>query len=282
MKLSVIDAGNFKLDGGAMFGIIPKLLWQKQVPADENNLCTWKTRCLLIEEGKQLTLIDTGMGNKQAQKWQNYYHKHGDGDLIKSLRKAGYHENEVTDVILSHLHFDHCGGALYVDEKTQEPIPTFKNAKYWTHSSHWNWAQTSNYKEKGTFLSENILPLEKHQVIKFIDQEKNNFSTNWQFMFSDGHTEKMIMPIIDVNGQKVVFAADCVPSHAHIHIPYVMAYDNFPLTTMAEKVHLFDKIIAENIALVFDYDAVHEAAFVEKTEKGYVTKFLGKLGEILN
>ena len=281
MKVSVIDAGNFKLDGGAMFGIIPKLLWQKYVPADENNLCTWKTRCLLVEEGKKLTLIDTGMGDKQPQKWQSYYYRHGEGDLIKSIRAAGYHESDVSDVILSHLHFDHCGGALFLDKNTLEPVPTFENANYWTHSKHWDWAQTSNPKEKGTFLNENINPLQLHGVLKFIDRTDNHFSDNWEFLYADGHTEKMIMPIINVNGQKIAFAADCVPSHAHIHIPYVMAYDNFPLTTMTEKEHLFQKLIEENIALVFDHDAVHEAAFVEKTEKGYISTFLGELTEII-
>ncbi len=281
MRASVIDAGNFKLDGGAMFGIIPKLLWQKQVPADENNLCTWKTRCLLIEEGNQLTLIDAGMGDKQPKKWQSYYYRHGEGNLIQSIRNAGYHEKDVTDVILSHLHFDHCGGALRLDEKSQEPIPTFENAAYWTHSKHWNWALDANPKEKGTFLSENILPLQTHGVLKFIDQQENHFSSNWEFLFADGHTEKMIMPVININGQKLIFAADCVPSHAHIHLPYVMAYDNFPLTTMAEKENLYQRLISENIALVFDHDANHEVAFIEKTEKGYSAKYKGDLKHIL-
>jgi glyoxylase-like metal-dependent hydrolase (beta-lactamase superfamily II) len=281
MKVSVIDAGNFKLDGGAMFGMIPKTLWQKQVPADENNLCTWKTRCLLIEDGKQLVLIDTGMGDKQPQKWQNYYYRHGEGDLIKNIRHAGYHENDISDVILSHLHFDHCGGALKLDLNNTEPIPTFENALYWSHEDHWNWANIPNPKEKGTFLSENILPLEKHGVLKFINKDKSHFSKNWEFLVSDGHTEKMIMPIINVNGQKIIFAADCVPSFAHIHIPFVMAYDNFPLTTMQEKEQLFNRLISENIALVFDHDAQNEFAFIEKNEKGYIPNHLGNLQEIL-
>jgi glyoxylase-like metal-dependent hydrolase (beta-lactamase superfamily II) len=281
MKVSVIDAGNFKLDGGAMFGMISKSLWQKQIPADDNNLCTWKTRCLLIEESNRLVLIDTGMGDKQAQKWQNYYFRHGEGDLIKSIRNSGYHENDITDVILSHLHFDHCGGALKLHKNTLEPIPTFENAVYWTHEAHWNWARISNPKEKGTFLAENIFPLEKHGVLKFIDSPSNNFSENWDFLFSDGHTEKMIMPVINVNGQKIIFAADCVPSFAHIHIPYVMAYDNFPLTTMKEKADLYSQLIAENIALVFDHDAHNECTFIEHTEKGYIPKYLGNLNEIL-
>ncbi len=281
MKISVIDAGNFKLDGGAMFGIIPKVLWQKQVPADENNLCTWKTRCLLVEEGNQLTLVDTGIGDKQAAKWQSYYYRHGEGDLVNSIRNAGYHENDITDVILSHLHFDHCGGALKLDNNAQEPVPTFINANYWTHSKHWDWSKTNNPKEKGTFLSENILPLQSHGVLKFIDSSDNHFSSNWEFLNADGHTEKMIMPIINVNGQKVIFAADCVPSHAHVHIPYVMAYDNFPLTTMAEKELLYQRLIKENIAIVFDHDATYEVAFIEKTEKNYRAKFLGDLSQII-
>jgi glyoxylase-like metal-dependent hydrolase (beta-lactamase superfamily II) len=281
MKVSVIDAGNFKLDGGAMFGMIPKTLWQKQIPADENNLCTWKTRCLLVEDVKKLVLIDTGMGDKQPQKWQNHYYRHGEGDLITGIRAAGYHENDITDVILSHLHFDHCGGALKLDANSLEPIPTFQNATYWTHQAHWDWAKISNPKEKGTFLAENILPLEKHGVLKFINHHPNYFSENWQFLYSDGHTQKMIMPIINVNGQKIVFAADCVPSFAHIHIPYVMAYDNFPLTTMKEKADLFDRLISDNIALVFDHDAANEYAFIEKTERGFIPKTMGYLNEIL-
>jgi glyoxylase-like metal-dependent hydrolase (beta-lactamase superfamily II) len=281
MKITSIDAGNFKLDGGAMFGMIPKVLWQKQIQADENNLCSWKTRCMLVEEGNKLILVDTGMGNKQSEKWQSYYHKFGETDLISSIRSASYHETQITDVILSHLHFDHCGGALKLDLSTGNPIPTFEYAHYWTHKSHWDWAQKSNPKEKGTFLKENIQPLHDLGLLKFIDQDSDYFSENWDFLFADGHTEKMIMPIVKIGKQKVIFAADCVPSFAHIHIPYVMAYDNFPLTTMAEKETLFDNLINKNIALFFDHDIQNEIAFIEKTEKGYSPKFLGKLSEII-
>jgi glyoxylase-like metal-dependent hydrolase (beta-lactamase superfamily II) len=280
MKVTCIDAGNFKLDGGAMFGIIPKVLWQKKVAADENNLCTWKMRCLLIEEEQRLTLIDTGMGDKQSEKWQSHYYRHGYTDLQTSLAEAGYTLGQVTDVILSHLHFDHCGGALSISKKTGNTIPTFPNAKYWLHSEHWHWALQTNPKEKGTFLAENIHPLQNLGLLKFIDKE-NDFSDNWDFFYANGHTEKMVLPIINYLGQKIAFGADLIPSHAHIHIPFVMAYDNFPLQTMAEKEVFMNKLIAEQIILVFDHDEKYEAALLTKTEGKYEALTLGNLNNFL-
>jgi glyoxylase-like metal-dependent hydrolase (beta-lactamase superfamily II) len=233
MRISVIDAGNFKLDGGAMFGVVPKTIWQKMVPADENNLCNWNMRCLLVEDGKNLTLIDTGMGDKQALKWQNFYYRNGDGNLIQSIRKAGYHESQITDVILTHLHFDHCGGA--VSKNNKEILnPTFENAKYWTHSGHWDWAMNPNPREKATFLSENLMPLHESGQLFFL------------------------------------------------HVPYCMSYDIRPLLTMQEKETLLEKIVQENIILIFDHDVVNEAARIEKTERGFKPVELGKLSQFLS
>ncbi|MCA0362852.1 MAG: MBL fold metallo-hydrolase [Bacteroidetes bacterium] len=279
MQISVIDAGNFKLDGGAMFGVVPKTIWQKMVPADENNLCNWNMRCLLVEDGKNLTLIDTGMGDKQALKWQNFYYRNGDGNLIQSIRKAGYHESQITDVILTHLHFDHCGGAV---SKNNEEIlnPTFENAKYWTHSGHWDWAMNPNPREKATFLAENLMPLHESGQLYFLD--KSETKPDFDFLFADGHTEKMIMPIINTGKQKLIFAADTIPSFAHIHVPYCMSYDIRPLLTMQEKETLLEKIVQENIILIFDHDVVNEAARIEKTERGFKPVELGKLSQFLS
>jgi glyoxylase-like metal-dependent hydrolase (beta-lactamase superfamily II) len=281
MKISVIDAGNFKLDGGAMFGVVPKTIWQKMVSADENNMCSWKMRCLLIEQGNRLILIDTGMGDKQAQKWQSYYYRHGEGDLIQSIRKAGYHEDQITDVILSHLHFDHCGGGVSWNKNKDGYRLTFQNAKYWTHSQHWQSAMQPNPREKATFLQENLLPIIESGHLNFIDKSKNAFGKDFEFIYADGHTEKMIMPLINFNNRKIIFAADTVPSHAHIHVPYCMSYDVRPLQTMEEKSLLLDKIVKENILLFFDHDVVNEAAEIEITDRGFKAKNLGKLNEFI-
>jgi glyoxylase-like metal-dependent hydrolase (beta-lactamase superfamily II) len=281
MKISVIDAGNFKLDGGAMFGVVPKTIWQKMVPADENNMCRWKMRCLLVEQGKRLILIDTGMGDKQTQKWQGYYYRHGEGDLITSIRKAGYHESQVTDVILSHLHFDHCGGAVSWNATKDAYKLTFINAKYWTHSQHWQSAMQPNPREKATFLQENLLPIFESGHLNFIDKSENAFDEAFEFIYVDGHTEKMIMPLIQYKSQKIVFAADTVPSHAHIHVPYCMSYDIRPLQTMHEKTILLEMLVSKSILLFFDHDSEHEVAKIEATEKGFKAKNLGKLQEFI-
>jgi glyoxylase-like metal-dependent hydrolase (beta-lactamase superfamily II) len=281
MKISIIDAGNFKLDGGAMFGVVPKTIWQKMVPADENNLCSWKMRCLLVEDKDRLVLIDTGMGDKQAQKWQNFYFRHGDGDLIKSIRDAGYHENEVTDVLLSHLHFDHCGGAVCWNSSKDAYRLTFPNAKYWTHSLHWESAMKPNPREKATFLTENLQTIIESGQLNFIEQIQNPLGDNFEFIYADGHTEKMIMPIINYTHQKIIFAADTIPSFAHIHVPYCMSYDVRPLQTMHEKSLILDRIVKENILLLFDHDVVNEVAEIEITDRGFKAKNLGKLYEFI-
>lgn len=281
MKISIIDAGNFKLDGGAMFGVVPKTIWQKMVPADENNLCSWKMRCLLVEDKDRLVLIDTGMGDKQAQKWQNFYFRHGDGELIKSIRDTGYHENEVTDVLLSHLHFDHCGGAVCWNSSKDAYRLTFPNAKYWTHSLHWESAMKPNPREKATFLTENLQTIIESGQLNFIEQIQNPLGDNFEFIYADGHTEKMIMPIINYTDQKIIFAADTIPSFAHIHVPYCMSYDVRPLQTMHEKSLILDRIVKENILLLFDHDVVNEVAEIEITDRGFKAKNLGKLYEFI-
>lgn len=269
MKIETIDAGNFKLDGGAMFGVVPKTLWNKKVPSDDLNLCSWKMRCMLVEDGKRLVLIDTGMGNKQPEKWQSYYFRHGEGDLITSIRAKGYHEDQVTDVILSHLHFDHAGGAVRWNSTKDKLELTFKNATYWTHSAHWEWAVNPNAREAATFLKENIMPIQEAGQLAFINEQQDAFGAAWDFFYANGHTEKMIMPLIQTGGKKVLFIADTVPSHAHIHIPWVMGYDVRPLETMKEKQELLEKASAENWLIYFDHDAQYEVCQIEKTEKGF-------------
>lgn len=280
MKISVIDAGNFKLDGGAMFGVVPKTMWQKMIPADDNNLCNWKMRCLLVEIGQRLVLIDTGMGDKQPQKWQDYYFRNGDGDLINSIRNAGYHENEVTDVILSHLHFDHVGGAVKWNSNKESFLLTFPKAHYWSHSEHWNWAMNPNPREKATFLKENLLPIWENEQMFFVDSQWN--LPEISFITADGHTEKMIMPVIETGQKKIIFAADTIPSHAHIHVPYCMAYDVRPLETMKEKSILLEKVTQDEIVLVFDHDLNYESALISKNEKGYYIKESGNLSQFIN
>lgn len=281
MKLSVIDAGNFKLDGGAMFGVVPKTIWQKMIPADELNLCSWKMRCLLVEYDQKLVLIDTGMGDKQPEKWQGYYYRHGEGDLIGSIRKAGYHEDQVTDVILSHLHFDHCGGAVSWNESKNGYRLTFKNANYWTHQDHWNWAINPNPREKATFLTENLMPVHESGQLKFVDKEGSYFDNNINFLFADGHTEKMIMPVVNYGEQKIIFIADTVPSHAHIHVPYCMSYDVRPLVTMQEKESLLKTIAEEKWLIFYDHDPLLEVSGITLTERGFKPEFSGQLREFI-
>lgn len=272
MKLSVIDAGNFKLDGGAMFGVVPKVLWSKQIPADDLNLCSWKMRCLLIEDGERLILIDTGMGNKQSEKWLGYYYRHGEGDLIKNIRAQGYHEKQITDVILSHLHFDHAGGAVSWNSDKTGYIPTFSNAKYWTHSEHWDWAINPNEREKATFLTENLLPLQEHGQLNFVDKTHSPFGENIAILTADGHTEKMLMPVINTGKQKLIFIADTIPSHAHVHVPYCMGYDVRPLVTMTEKKDLLNTIIKEDWLVFYDHDPFYDISKIEETAKGFRAK----------
>jgi glyoxylase-like metal-dependent hydrolase (beta-lactamase superfamily II) len=281
MNLHVIDAGNFKLDGGAMFGVVPKQLWERKIPADDINLCSWKMRCLLVEDGKKLILVDTGMGDKQPEKWLSYYYRHGQGDLIHSIRSKGFHETQITDVILSHLHFDHAGGAVKWNSTKDKLELTFPNANYWTHSSHWDWAMNPNDREAATFLSENLKPIEELGHLNFIDKKIDYFGTNYDFRYADGHTEKMIMPVVKYGNQKLIFVADTIPSHAHIHIPWVMGYDVRPLETMKEKKSLLKTIADENWLVYFDHDPFFDVCTIKSTEKGYKPDYTGSLEEYL-
>ena len=286
MKLHTINTGLFKLDGGAMFGVVPKVVWQKLVTPDENNLCTWAMRCLLVEDENRLILIDTGIGNKQEAKFLAHYHLHGNDTLIKSIRQLGFSEDDITDVILTHLHFDHCGGA--VKKENEKLSLTFKNAVIWSNQAHLDWATAPNPREKASFLTENILPMQESGHLKFItsnaqnqeNQQKSPFQ-NIDFLFVDGHTEKQMLPLITLeNNKKLLYCADLFPSVAHIPLPYVMGYDMRPLITMQEKEQILAKAVAENITLFFEHDAQNECCNVQMTEKGVRMKEVFSLKDI--
>ena len=275
MQIHVLQTGYFKLDGGAMFGVVPKTIWQKQIPADESNLCNWQMRCLLVNTGERLILIDTGMGDKQPEKWLNFYQRSMTIPLRDAIQQAGYSPNEVTDVILSHLHFDHCGGAVRwsADKTTFELV--CPNAKYWTHSAHYASAIQPNAREKATFLTENIQPIAQAEQLFFVDKVENPWGEQISYLLADGHTEKMIMPLLTYQEKSILFIADTIPSHAHIHIPYVMGYDIRPVQTMLEKEALLQRITDEEIIICFDHDPLYDMATIQRTEKGYRAKDLG-------
>lgn len=271
MKLYTIETGTFKLDGGAMFGVVPKQLWQKTNPADENNLCTWSMRCLLIENEGKLILIDTGIGDKQSEKFFSHYHLADTKTLEQSLNNHGFGIDQITDVFLSHLHFDHCGGAVKWNNDHSKLEPVFKNANYWSTENHWKWATEPNPREKASFLTENILPIQESGQLKFVERNSDftkNVFTNMDVLFVDGHTESMMIPHIHYKGKTLVFMADLLPSAGHIPLPYVMGYDTRPLLTMSEK-EKFLNLAAENEWILYlEHDSVNEVCMVEKTEKG--------------
>jgi glyoxylase-like metal-dependent hydrolase (beta-lactamase superfamily II) len=270
MKLHVLDTGFFKLDGGAMFGVVPKQIWQKTNPADDFNLCTWAMRCLLIEDGEKLILIDTGIGNKQSEKFFSHYHLQDTQTLDQALALKGFHRDNITDVLLTHLHFDHCGGSIEYNSNREHFQPAFPNAKYWTNANHWKWATEPNPREKASFLSENILPIQESGQLNFIERVNNVSPTPLGFdvLFVDGHTESMMIPHINYHGKTVVFMADLLPSVGHIPLPYVMGYDTRPLLTMTEK-ERFLKTAADNgYVLFFEHDSVNECCTLQHTEKG--------------
>lgn len=263
--MHAINAGNFKLDGGAMFGVVPKSIWNKVNPADESNLCTWATRCLLIENGKQLVLIDTGLGNKQEESFFKHYHRDPYQTWDQLLKPLGFHSTDITDVFLTHLHFDHVGGAL--SGKQDAIVPTFANAVYWSNEAHWNWAITPNAREKASFLKENLLPLQKSGQLKYIPNGESPF--DWmEILLVDGHTEKQMLPLIHTPNGKLLYAADLLPSAGHIPMPYVMSYDVRPLLTLQEKERIFSRALAEDWTIFLEHDPIHECVTLQQTEKG--------------
>ena len=271
MKLYTIETGTFKLDGGAMFGVVPKSLWQRTNPADENNLCTWSMRCLLVEDGNRLMLIDAGIGDKQDEKFFSHYYLADTKTLEQSLAKHGFGLDQITDVFLSHLHFDHCGGAIKWNKDHTKLEPVFKNATYWSTEKHWEWATKPNAREKASFLQENILPLQESGQLKFVNREGDfttNVFPNIDVLFVDGHTESMMVPHIQYQGKTLVFMADLLPSTGHIPLPYVMGYDTRPLLTLDEKGKFLNKAADNELVLFLEHDSVNECCTVQHTEKG--------------
>ena len=287
MQLYTIDTGFFKLDGGAMYGVVPKSIWNKLNPADENNLCSWALRCLLIQDGKRLILVDTGNGSKQDAKFFSHYYLHGDDTLDTSLTKHGFSSDDITDVFLTHLHFDHCGGAIV--REGEKLVPAFKNAVYWSNERHWQTATQPNDREKASFLKENILPIKESGRLQFIPVPgttsaitpfASGITENIEIIMVSGHTDAMMLPVINYNNKKMVYMADLLPSVGHIPIPYVMAYDMFPLTSMQEKKAFLQDAAANDYTLFFEHDPVNECCTVQPTEKGIRVKEIFKLNEV--
>lgn len=272
MKLYSINAGNFKLDGGAMFGVVPKSIWHKLNPADENNMCSWAMRCLLIEKDNKLILIDTGMGNKQDDKFFGYYYLHGNDSIESNLNKYGFTTNDITDVVLTHLHFDHCGGAIKHNSNKNGFEPAFKNAVYYSNSKHWDWAINPNAREKASFLKDNILPIQESGQLKFIDKLTEKIIPELDFINVYGHTEAMQLPIIKYKTNTIAYMADLIPSAAHLPLPYVMGYDMRPLETLKEKKEILEKAVEQNWLLYFEHDKTIECVNLERTEKGIKAK----------
>lgn len=283
----------FKLDGGAMFGVVPKSIWQKLNPADENNLCSWAMRSLLIEDGNKLILIDNGIGDKQDAKFFSHYYLHGDDSLDKSLQKHGFSKDDITDVILTHLHFDHCGGSIV--KEGEKLIPAFKNATYWSNEAHWKWATEPNDREKASFLKENILPIKESGQLKFViggnkgaitsgkeslEKATSEILSSLSYIMVNGHTGAMMLPQINYNGKTIVYMADLLPAAAHIPIPYIMGYDMFPLTTLYEKKSFLGEALANDYILFFEHDPTIECCNLQQTERGIRQKDCFKLEEI--
>ncbi len=278
MKIHSIETGFFKLDGGAMFGVVPKSIWNRINPADDNNMCTWAMRCLLIEDDNQLILIDTGIGNKQDEKFFSHYYLHGDSSLASSLRSKGFSFADVTDVILTHLHFDHCGGAII--RQGDKLLPAFPNATYWSNARHWKWATEPNAREKASFLKENILPLKESGQLKFIEDVAAEFPLNISIRQVFGHTDAMMLPQFTYKGRSILYMADLLPSAGHIPLPYVMAYDMFPLTTLNEKKSFLEEAVENETILFFEHDPKIECATLQRTEKGVRLKEEIKLSDL--
>jgi glyoxylase-like metal-dependent hydrolase (beta-lactamase superfamily II) len=287
MKLYSIDTGLFKLDGGAMFGVVPKPLWSKRLQPDENNLCTWAMRCLLVETGGHLILIDNGIGDKQDDKFFGHYELHGHDTLVGSLKKHGFTPDDITDVFLTHLHFDHCGGSIR--RVGDQLLPVFRNATYWSNRFHWEWATQPNAREKASFLQENILPIQASGQLKFVDAERANEADTpfiealfpgFDVLLVNGHTDAMMIPHLSYKGRTLCFMADLLPSVHHLPIPWVMAYDTRPLLTLQEKAPFLNRAASEDFVLFLEHDAAHECAMVEHTDKGVRLKETMKLSEL--
>jgi glyoxylase-like metal-dependent hydrolase (beta-lactamase superfamily II) len=291
MNVYTIETGFFKLDGGAMFGVVPKSIWSKLCPADENNLCSWAMRCLLIEDENRLILVDNGIGDKQDAKFLGHYHLHGDDSLDRSLAKHGFHRDDITDVFLTHLHFDHCGGSIM--RQGDRLVPAFRNAQYWSNERHWKWATEPNEREKASFLKENINPILESGQLRMIGLEgtvpgsvevtrplASSIISSLSVRLANGHTDAMMLPQFNYKGRTLVYMADLLPSAAHIPIPYVMAYDMFPLTTLHEKKAFLQEAAARDMILFFEHDPVYECCTLVLTEKGVRVNALFKLNEI--
>jgi glyoxylase-like metal-dependent hydrolase (beta-lactamase superfamily II) len=270
MTVHTLDTGLFKLDGGAMFGVVPRSMWQKLNPPDANNMCTWAMRCLLVEDGGRLVLVDNGIGDKQDEKFRGHFYLHGHDTLEGSLRKLGFTAADITDVFLTHLHFDHCGGSVVRTGGGALEL-AFPNATYWSNQSHWDWAVTPNPREKASFLKENILPIQESGHLRFVDPAAGvppELASFRSILFADGHTEKMMVPLLEHKGRQVAFMADLLPSTGHVPLPYVMAYDVRPLQTMTEKEQILRRAADENWVLVLEHDPTTECCTLQHTEKG--------------
>jgi glyoxylase-like metal-dependent hydrolase (beta-lactamase superfamily II) len=281
MKIYPIETGNFKLDGGAMFGVVPKTIWQRTNPADINNLIDMSMRCMLIEDGNRLLLIDTGLGAKQSDKFFSYYYLFGDFSLDSSLAKLGFHRDDITDVFLTHLHFDHCGGVIEWNSQKTVLQPAFKNAKFWSNDNHWKWATDPNPREKASFLKENINPIEESGQLNFIHENALE-QIGFDVLFMDGHTEKQMLPKLKYQGKTIVFMADLLPTVGHIPLPYVMGYDTRPLLTIKEKAIFLTEAADNNYYLFLEHDAYNEICTVQHTEKGVRLKNTHKFTDIFN
>lgn len=286
MKMYPIETGNFKLDGGAMFGVVPKTIWQRTNPADASNLIDIAARSLLIEDGDKLTLIDTGLGNKQSDKFFGYYHLWGDFNLDASLAAQGFHRDDISDVFMTHLHFDHCGGSVQWDKNRTGYEPAFKNAKFWTNEDHWKWATQPNPREKASFLTENLLPMQESGQLHFLPMNQLPYMETSELGFGihfvDGHTDKQMLPQITYKGKTIVYVADLIPTVGHIPLVYVIGYDTRPLITLKEKEAFLNYAADNEIYLYFEHDAHNQLCTVKHTEKGVRLDTVYTFDELFN